>query len=183
LLDKKGKIRSNVKMPPLQSDFETIPLMSLASKLRNHVLEMRKRRRVTFGGQVSVNVVPDIPLECRKDIWMAKHDFVLIRRECAYAIIQATVGGWGSTMELRGLETSASDEHFLRSYGSRKVAIAAVLEEQEFQRQTGYHYPEDIAAAYKEMSAHSVAHAILVAQRDEIAARDGAAHSKLPFRS
>ena len=104
---------------------------------------------------------------------MAKDDYVRIRRECADDIVQALVDGggcWG--VDLRGLETSASEQNFVRSYESRKESMVAGVEEQKFQRQTGYNYPEDIAVAYKEVSAPSIAHAVMVAERDEDAARE-----------
>jgi hypothetical protein len=160
-------------MPPLQSDCETTPHLALASKLRKQAIEMNKRRRVTFDDKILMKAIPMIPDGCRNNVWMTKDDFARIRRECAECIVQAFVDGRNcSVVDLRGLETSASDQNFVRSYVLRKESIAAVLEEQKFQRQTGYNYPEDIAVAYKEVSAQSIAHAVLVAERDEIAARE-----------
>lgn len=144
---------------------------------------MNKRRRVTFDSNVSMKVVPKIPEEYRDDIWMVKDDYIRIRRACAEDVVQVLVHGTDCSDDhcLRGLEACASDEDFVRSYELRKESIVAVLEEQKFQRETGYRCPEDIATAYKEVSALSIAHAFLVAERDEVAAREGASSNGIQW--
>lgn len=165
-------------MPPLQVDCDmTVTLLALSSRLRNHAIEMDKRRRVTFDGTVSTKVVSKIPTQYYNNVWMEKDDYVRIRRACAGDIVHALLDGIDSSdVEycIRGLETNMSDQNFVRSYEWRKESIMTVLEEQKFQRQTGYSCPEDIAAAYKEVAAPSIAHAVVMAEQDEVAAREAA---------
>jgi len=159
-------------MPPLSDDFDaTVPaVLALSAKLRNHEVEMKRYRKVTFHDNVSVRVVDRIPREYRGCYWMSKIDFERIKLESAAIVDRAKSD---PAVDIRGLERSVMPAGlFLQRYLHKRAALRAVLKEQSFQRETGYNDPDDIADAYIEYSCSSRDNARQVGENDEVACQE-----------
>lgn len=167
-------------MPPLSKDLEDFavssphPVSANLRKCQSHevssIRKMVKRRtqKVRFAHDSvmkTIKYVEDIPMDCRPCYWMSKREFEAIRKESAAT---AALAKEDQTVDYRGLESSVmTGETFLKWYLHRRGAWRAVLKEQSFQRETGYHDPYDIADAYVVYSEKSMKRARDLAQHDQ----------------
>jgi hypothetical protein len=182
-------------MPPLSSDVvdgngaidSTASLLALSAKLRSHVIEMKRRRKVTFAatnddGSTTTNKIiwiDPIPMDCRSDYFMSREEYEQIKSNCSNLVSDRKhqnavdhkddeIPTPDTATTVRGLESNfLSGEEFLRNYLHRRGAIRAVLKEQTFQKQTGYVDVDDIADAYSEYSVKSIFQARKRGQDDE----------------
>ena len=157
-------------MPPLSDQFETGPLLTLSAKLRCHVIDMKRHRKVQFSDEISSREIERVPEALYGEYWMSKDDFDQIKKDCFVPFASRIKKD--TTLELRGLEASTMPaEEFLSIHLERKGALRAVLKEQAFQKQTGYNSDDDIREAYREFTVKSSSRARIIAEKDESAIR------------
>lgn len=162
------------KMPPFSEDgydgSAISALLALSSKLRNHEREMRRNRKVRFAPEHNIQwIVETVPTEYRPLYWISKKEFEDIKKDCADTVARYKLD---NTVHTRGLESSVmTGENFLQCYLHRRGALRVVLKEQMFQKETGYHDPDDIADAYALFSKKSMEKARANADLDEQAIR------------
>jgi hypothetical protein len=160
-------------MPPFSTDDDdrsvVSALLMLSSKPTNHMMAMKRNRKVRFAPENHVEWVEAVPTKYRSYYWMSKKEFDDIKQDCADTVAKSKLD---NTIQTRGLEKSVmTGEHFLHCYLHRRGALRAVLKEQVIQKETGCSDPDDIANVYIAFSRKSMEMAKVRAKLDELAVR------------